>query len=234
MKTIINICFVLLINLLFCIASPQADTKQDIAIDAYKSGDFSNAIDMWKYRAASGDSISQFNLGLIYERGEGVEINLDLAMKFYSKAANSGFAPAQFNLAVMLSERNFIKSLGWFEIVSERAKEPLKSMAKAGAQRLRNNLSDEDALIARDRSTKWLNINTLNSDVSLYQSLPLVTLTEFQVKLLQKALSQFGLYTGKIDGVIGNLTRSALSSWRLMQGLDKGLQLVPKKLIMIN
>lgn len=51
--------------------------------------------------AEQGDAVSQFNLGLMYDTGEGVTQDYQEAVRWYRLAAAQGVANAQFNLAVM-------------------------------------------------------------------------------------------------------------------------------------
>jgi len=44
----------------------------DKGYTAYKSGDYSAAITEWKPLAEQGDARTQFNLGVMYEYGQGV------------------------------------------------------------------------------------------------------------------------------------------------------------------
>ncbi len=54
----------------------------------------------WFEKAADqGIVVAQFNIGLIHERGLGVNRNLLVAMKWYAKSADADFAPAFINLA---------------------------------------------------------------------------------------------------------------------------------------
>ena len=48
-----------------------------------------------------GDAVSQFNLGLMYDTGEGVTQDYQEAVRWYRLAAAQGYVNAQFNLAVM-------------------------------------------------------------------------------------------------------------------------------------
>lgn len=51
--------------------------------------------------ALRGDKVSQFNVGVIYERGIGVEQNQSMAAQWYQKAAEQGHVDAQYNIAIM-------------------------------------------------------------------------------------------------------------------------------------
>jgi TPR repeat protein len=64
---------------------------------------FESQQSFWEtYTAAlRGDKNSEFNVGVIYERGIGVDKNETLAAQWYEKAAHEGHADAQYNLAIM-------------------------------------------------------------------------------------------------------------------------------------
>ena len=49
--------------------------------------------------AAQGVAVAQFNLGLLHEKGLGVELNQAEAMKWYARAVDTEFVPAYMNLA---------------------------------------------------------------------------------------------------------------------------------------
>jgi TPR repeat protein len=70
-------------------------------LDAYKRGDFAIAMREWQPIAEQGDANAQYNLGLLYARGQGVEKNPQEAARWYEKAAEQGVPAAQYNLGVM-------------------------------------------------------------------------------------------------------------------------------------
>lgn len=51
--------------------------------------------------ALRGDKVAQFQTGVIYERGIGVEQNQSMAAQWYEKAAKQGHVDAQYNIAIM-------------------------------------------------------------------------------------------------------------------------------------
>jgi len=57
---------------------------------------------VWNRIAAEqGYPDAQYNLGVMYENGQGIAKDEAQAVAWYRKAAEQGFAPAQFNLGVM-------------------------------------------------------------------------------------------------------------------------------------
>lgn len=69
--------------------------------DAYSSTDYATALAEWQELADAGDMNASYGMGLLYGNGFGVDMNDDLALKYYGVAAEMGHADAQFNLAVM-------------------------------------------------------------------------------------------------------------------------------------
>ncbi len=68
--------------------------------------------------ANKGDACAQNNLGLMYEKGHGVEQSYEKAVEWYLKAAEQGFARAQNNLGVMYNngtgvEQSYEKAREW-------------------------------------------------------------------------------------------------------------------------
>ena len=73
--------------------------------------------------ADQGHAIAQYNLGWMYDEGEGVPQDNIAAVKWYSKAAKQGHAKAQYNLAQMyyrgrLVPQDDMKAYAWASIVT--------------------------------------------------------------------------------------------------------------------
>ena len=66
-----------------------------------KQGDYPAAFKEWVKSAADGHLRAQYNLGVLYENGLGVEKNPAQAAKWYIVSAEGNYAPAQYNLAVL-------------------------------------------------------------------------------------------------------------------------------------
>ena len=70
-------------------------------LQAYQHGDFAAALREWKPLAEQGDAHAQYNLGLLYARGQGAPQDYAQAIQWYRKAAEQGVPAAQYNLGVM-------------------------------------------------------------------------------------------------------------------------------------
>ena len=73
--------------------------------------------------AEQGDVVAQFNLGILYDNGQGVPQDYAEAMKWYRKAAEQGNAAARFNLGAMYSNgqgvpQDYVHSHMWYNLAA--------------------------------------------------------------------------------------------------------------------
>ena len=87
--------------ILFASMVQSADFKK--GLDAYNKGDFKIAYKELHQLAEQGDAGAQYNLGFMYDNGEGVLQDDKRAVNWYRKAAEQGYANAQYNLGLMYS-----------------------------------------------------------------------------------------------------------------------------------
>ena len=85
----------------------------------YDIGLYSSAFKKLHQAAEQGHVPSQYNIGVMYKKGQGVDINLKEAAKWYLKAANQGYTEAQYNIGAMLYEgkgveQNYKEAFNWF------------------------------------------------------------------------------------------------------------------------
>ena len=114
----------------FTIVTPPFDA----GIAAYKRGHYTIALSDFESRANQGDKVAQFCLAYMLKHGKGViEPKPNEALKWYEKAAEQGYAPAQNNLGVLylrISEAEENKSRSelyyfqtaekWFEMAAKQ------------------------------------------------------------------------------------------------------------------
>ena len=79
--------------------NPRIQFQYARVLDKNKSYD--KAFDYYRKAARQGYTIAQNSLGLAYEWGQGIKVDLDKALYWYSKAARQGYAQAQNNLGTM-------------------------------------------------------------------------------------------------------------------------------------
>jgi len=69
--------------------------------DAYDRKEYTKAYDIWIKLANEGDPEAQYNIGLLYLNGLGVEKNERLALMWFTYAGEQGMADAQYNAGVL-------------------------------------------------------------------------------------------------------------------------------------
>ena len=116
---------------------------------AYKAADYAAALKEWRPLAEQGNADVQFNLGLMYDKGEGVLQDNAEALKWYRLAAEQGNAGAQNNLGVMYREgdgvlQDYAEAIKWFRLAAEQgnatAQLGLGVMYRNGEGVLQNNV----------------------------------------------------------------------------------------------
>ena len=75
--------------------------------------------------AKQGEAYAQFNLGIMYEYGDGVPENDAEAVKWYRKAADQGHANAQSNLGFMYEKgmgvpENYAEAVKWYRKAADQ------------------------------------------------------------------------------------------------------------------
>ena len=114
---------VLLLTLL--VGNPAFSADFQKGLDAAQKGDFATALKEWKPLAEHGDASAQYNLGVMYEKGQGVPQNDKTAVKWYRLAAEQGDADAQNNLGVMYDKgkgvpQNDKTAVKWYKLAAEQ------------------------------------------------------------------------------------------------------------------
>lgn len=92
---------------------------------SYLKGDFEAAFSEWLPLAELGDVEAQYNLGVMYDEGAGVEQDLAIAADWYRKAAEQGFIDAQTNLGMMYYYGHGVtcdyhEAAKWFQLAADQ------------------------------------------------------------------------------------------------------------------
>ncbi len=101
----------------------EADFNAGVA--AYKRGAYATALREWRPLAEQGNAKAQYNLGLMYRKGQGVPQDDAWAVGWWRKAAEQGNAGAQNNLGVMYSNGHGVpqddaEAVGWWRKAAEQ------------------------------------------------------------------------------------------------------------------
>ena len=102
----------------------------DKGLRAAQMGDFDTALLEWMPLALLGNIDAQYNLGVLYENGDGVTKDNKKALKWYTRAAEGGHYLAQFELGLMYENgdgitKDYKSAVNWY------TKAALQGYAKA-------------------------------------------------------------------------------------------------------
>lgn len=103
---------------LVCLTAPaHADFKEGWR--AYQRGEYAAALQHWTRSANEGDPAAQYNVGVMYDEGTGVNRDAAKVVAWWSKAADQDHQMAQHNLALFLiesgGEEDFDKAAFWLK-----------------------------------------------------------------------------------------------------------------------
>ena len=89
------------------------------------NGDYSQALAILQELADNGDANAMLEIGLLYDRGQGVPESMEQAADWYRKAAEKGNPIAQCNLGAAYDygygvEKNPYEAIRWYEMASDQ------------------------------------------------------------------------------------------------------------------
>jgi TPR repeat protein len=91
---------------------------------AYHHGDYAKAAKEFRPLAESGLANAQYFLGVMYENGQGVPKDYEVAYRWYVEAAYQGHVPAQNNLGALYEEgqgvkQNYPTAVLWYQLAAD-------------------------------------------------------------------------------------------------------------------
>jgi hypothetical protein len=89
----------LIVSLVILLFSSACEDRR--ADKAYVRGNYDKALTDLQFLADGGEPRAQYDLGLMYDRGDGVSQSDAKAMRWYERAAEQGEPRAQYNLGLM-------------------------------------------------------------------------------------------------------------------------------------
>jgi TPR repeat protein len=122
MKRIVTVLFFGL-SLLLSGAGVSYSADFQKGLEAYNKDDFATAFREWSELAEQGNADAQYNLGVMYRKGEGVPQDYKEAVNWYRKSADQGYASAQYFLGSMYATgrgvlQDNIYAHMWFNIAA--------------------------------------------------------------------------------------------------------------------
>jgi uncharacterized protein len=93
--------------------------------EAYHRGEYATVLQIIRPLADQGDANSQYNLGIMYQDGQGVPRDYDEAVKWFRLAADQGYANAQYDLGIMYRDgqgvpRDYAEAVKWFRLAADQ------------------------------------------------------------------------------------------------------------------
>ncbi|MEE8549579.1 MAG: thioredoxin domain-containing protein, partial [Alphaproteobacteria bacterium] len=133
--------------------------------DAFDRGDYRTAHRVWQRLAEQGDAGAQYNLGLLYHNGLGVERHRVTAAKWYVRAAEGGSADAQKAVGDLYMEgfwgnSDYAKAAQWYEFAAEQGQ--IEAQRKLGVLLADGKGVPRDIELARS----WLQIAADRGDAA--------------------------------------------------------------------
>ena len=116
----------LLVCILFVLFGTQMSAQEiDKGYEAYNDGDYATALQEWKPLAEQGYAFAQYNLGIMYEYGNGVAKDYAEAVKWYRLSAEQGYAISQYSLGLMYSNgygvlKDKAEAVKWWRLSAEQ------------------------------------------------------------------------------------------------------------------
>ena len=104
---------------LLLLPSTVALADYEDGVEAAFSGDYDTAFKEFTIAAEEGLSLAQYNLGILYFTGQGVEQNFNEAFEWTKRAAEQGHLNAQFNLGSLYldgqgTQVSVLEGVNWF------------------------------------------------------------------------------------------------------------------------
>jgi len=111
-----------LLPVLALLIAPYASGQDfDKGVDAYDTGDYAAALQEFRPLAEQGNASAQYNLAVMYERGQGVPQDYKEAVKWWRLAADQDHAAAQYSLGLMYGygqgvPQDYKEALKWYQL----------------------------------------------------------------------------------------------------------------------
>ncbi len=107
------------------VAAPACTDDYETGVEAYQRGDYATALTEFRPLAQQGDARAQYNLGVIYSKGQGVPQDYAEALHWYRQAAEQGDASGQFGLGGMYLDgrgvpRDYAEAVRWYRQAAEQ------------------------------------------------------------------------------------------------------------------
>ena len=107
---------VVTILIIICLTFSQNNYAQSGA-DEFKAGNYENALTYWRQglKAVPDSPELNYNVGILFDKGLGTNIDLSKATQHYLNAANQNHTPSMFSLGVIMAKKgNYVAAARWW------------------------------------------------------------------------------------------------------------------------
>ena len=153
----------LVAGLLIASAQSAASSPLEDARAAYQRGDYATAMTLLRPLADQGVAMAQFNVGLIYNLGQGVQQNYAEALKWFKRSAEQGNANAQYGLATMYGlgqgvPQNYVLAHMWYNLAASQfpaSDQARREKAIKGREFVSSKMTPAQIAEAQNLASKW-------------------------------------------------------------------------------
>ena len=158
LQVAVNLVIILLVNIVLAGSESQTASSSKTSAPIVDSAFRKKWLSAEGYRKSADEGFAgaQYNLGVCYFSGEGVETNLTESVKWFRKAAEQGLAIAQYNLGLCYVkgygvEKDKVEGLAWLTLAATFENNDYK----AERDKVEQQLDKDSVLRAKERAKKW-------------------------------------------------------------------------------
>jgi TPR repeat protein len=151
----------LLLVLLMCAAAvPAVAGPFEDGMAAYNRGDYATALRLLRPLANGGSTSAQYNIGIMYDKGQGVPQDYAAAIAWYRKAADQGHPTAQNNLGAMYNDgtgvpQDYVQAHMWFNLAASGLNAPENDKAVKNRDRVAKRMTPAQIAEAQKLAREW-------------------------------------------------------------------------------
>ena len=175
--------------------------------------DSSEAAELYRLCAQSGDGPAMFRLAQLYESGQGVTGDNAEAIRWYRKAADAKQTQAQCRLSALYDSGNGVKqdsaeAVKWYKPCAESGVGP--AMFRLAEIHAKGLTIPNDPGLAADYMLRALKASSQQAKTEMLGGAK--TWSQDFREEFQRKLKAENLYAGKIDGILGSGTKRAIEA----------------------
>jgi localization factor PodJL len=248
--SLLSACKTVVTDLQKSIVAPGTESQAD---QAYASADYAKAFQLYLKAAQAERSYSQFMVSNMLLSGEGTPRDGHAGIEWMEKAAENGYPPALYGLAVFRLfgfgvEQDEAAAAALFEKAA-RLEHGLSMLALGsmhsvglGVEKDRGEairwfrmakaygLSVEDELLTDPERV----FEVMMKAPERRYIVPTADISREQLQFIQQRLAELGYDPGPIDGAMGPRTREAIKMYQNQAGLPVDGQLTKRTLLMLD